>query len=219
MASNEISKFLKMEKVNYMWDISYRTPEPLITGEKLLGTLKIRYHEFYYVSLKSWKTNQCFVALPPADVLPICLLKRMSAALRLRKSCSRRWKVPFQLLQRDFLGTCRMWVSLSGNSDVQFVQCLDCVEHLSSFSCLTVPLVEWQWLLEQNCLSITECSELNIISPVSLCLRKILNEVVQSHFIAFALFVGCTWVLEPVSGSAEGRHGKVKQNLEERTSP
>ncbi|KAF4796926.1 Ubiquitin carboxyl-terminal hydrolase 37 [Turdus rufiventris] len=42
MASNEISKFLKMEKVNYMWDISYRTPEPLITGEKLLGTLKIR---------------------------------------------------------------------------------------------------------------------------------------------------------------------------------
>lgn len=90
MASNEISKYLKWKRLIIYGTFSYRTPEPLITGEKLLGTLKIRYHEFYYVSLKSWKTNQCFIVLTSADVLPICLLKRMSAALRLRRSCSRR---------------------------------------------------------------------------------------------------------------------------------
>lgn len=110
MASNEISKYLKWKRLIIYGVFLYRTPGPLITGEKLLGTLKIRY-EFCFVSLKSWKTNQGFIALTSAGVLPICLLKRMSAALRLRKSCSRRWKVPFQLLQRDFLGTCRMWVS------------------------------------------------------------------------------------------------------------
>lgn len=74
-----------------MYEIfSYRTSKALTTGEKLLKTFRMRYHEFDFVSLKSWKANQIFIALTSADVLPICLLKRMSAALRLRKSCSRR---------------------------------------------------------------------------------------------------------------------------------
>lgn len=90
MASNEISKYLKWKRLIVCGIFSFRTPEPLITGQMLLGTLKIGFHEFYYVSLKSWKTNQCFIALTSADVLPIYLLKKMSAAQRLRKSYSRR---------------------------------------------------------------------------------------------------------------------------------
>lgn len=101
MASDEVWKCLKWKRLIMYEIFSYRTSKALTTGEKLLKTFRMRYRE-------SWKANRIFIALISADVLPICLLRRMSAALRLRKSCSRRWKVPFQLLQRDFLGTCRM---------------------------------------------------------------------------------------------------------------
>lgn len=57
MASNEISKYLKWKRLIVCGIFSCRTPEPHITGQMLLGTLKIRFHEFSYVSLKSWKTN------------------------------------------------------------------------------------------------------------------------------------------------------------------
>lgn len=90
MASNEISKYLKWKRLIIYEIFSYRTPKPLIAGEELLETLRMRYREFYFVSLKSWKASKCFIVLTSADVLPIFLLKRMSAALRLRKSCSRR---------------------------------------------------------------------------------------------------------------------------------
>lgn len=64
-------------------------------------------------------------------------------------------------------------IMLSGNSNVQFVQCWDCVERLSSFNCVWQwLLIEWQWLLEQGCLSITACNELNIISPGCVCLKN-----------------------------------------------
>jgi len=48
-------------------------------------------------------------------------------------------------------------------------------------------------LLEQNCLSVAECNELEHNFP-TLCVfeRRILSEVVQNHSDEFTPFLGCT---------------------------
>lgn len=136
MASNEISKYLKWKRLIIYGIFLYRTPEPLITGEKLLGTLKIRY-EFCFVSLKVLENQPVFHCLDFCRRFAHLLAKKDVCSPEVKKELLKKVKSAISATAERFSGYMQnVSIMLSVNSNVQFVQCWDCVERLSSFNCV-----------------------------------------------------------------------------------
>lgn len=139
MASNEITEHLKWKRLIIYEIFSYRTHKPLITGEKPLEIqiLKMRYCEFYFS--KVLERQSVFHYIDFCRRFAHLLAKKDVCSPEVKKELLKKVKSAISATAERFSGYMQnVSTMLSGNNYVYFVQCLDCIELLSSFNCLTV---------------------------------------------------------------------------------
>lgn len=150
MASNEIAKYLKWKRLMIYEIFPYRTHKSLITGEKLLEILKMRYHEFYFS--KVLERQSVFHYIDFCRRFAHLLAKKDVCSPEVKKELLKKVKSAISATAERFSGYMQnVSTMLSRNNCVYFVQCLDCIELPSSFNCLTVTW-GFDWMMSSTVL-------------------------------------------------------------------